>query len=125
MKFRKQRAIYLQIGDYICENILTGTYAPGEKIPSVREMAVSVEVNPNTVMRTYTDLQQKEILYNQRGIGFFVAHDAIEKVMEIKKRAFLKTDLPILFKTIELLNLQYEDLQVLYRKEEDKNENKQ
>jgi len=76
-------------------------------------------------MRTYTDLQQKEILYNQRGIGFFVAHDAIEKVMEIKKRAFLKTDLPILFKTIELLNLQYEDLQVLYRKEEDKNENKQ
>ena len=90
MKFRKQRAIYLQIGDYICENILTGTYAPGEKIPSVREMAVSVEVNPNTVMRTYTDIQQKEILYNQRGIGFFVAHDAIEKVMEIKKKSLSK-----------------------------------
>ena len=88
MKFRKQRAIYLQIGDYLCENILTGTYAPGDKIPSVRDMAVSVEVNPNTVMRTYTDLQQKGVLFNQRGIGFFVAEDAVENVMQMKKRAF-------------------------------------
>ena len=100
MKFRKQRAIYLQIGDYLCENILTGTYAPGDKIPSVRDMAVSVEVNPNTVMRTYMDLQQKGILFNQRGIGFFVADDAIEKILERKKREFFKADLPNFFKTI-------------------------
>ena len=122
MKFRKQRAIYLQIGDYLCENILTGTYAPGDKIPSVRDMAVSVEVNPNTVMRTYTDLQQKGILFNQRGIGFFVADDAVEKILEMKKREFFKADLPIFFKTIKLLNLQYEDLQALYQIEEAKNE---
>ena len=124
MKFRKQRAIYLQIGDYLCENILTSTYAPGDKIPSVRDMAVSVEVNPNTVMRTYTDLQQKGILFNQRGIGFFVADDAVEKILEMKKREFLKADLPDFFKTIRLLNLQYEDLQELYQIEEAKNESK-
>jgi GntR family transcriptional regulator len=122
MKFRKQRAIYLQIGDYLCENILTGTYAPGDKIPSVRDMAVRVEVNPNTVMRTYTDLQQKGILFNQRGIGFFVADDAVEKILEMKKREFLKAELPDFFKTIRLLNLQYEDLQELYKIEEAKNE---
>ncbi len=122
MKFRKQRAIYLQIGDYLCENILRSTYAPGDKIPSVREMAVSVEVNPNTVMRTYTDLQQKGILFNQRGIGFFVADDAVEKILEMKKREFFKADLPNFFKTIKLLNLQYEDLQELYQIEEAKNE---
>lgn len=120
MKFREQRAIYLQIGDYLCENILTGDYGPGDKIPSVREMAVSMEVNPNTVMRTYTDLQQKGILSNQRGIGFFVAEDAVEKVLQIKRNAFLKTDLPLFFKTIKLLNLEYEDLRTLYRREEDK-----
>ena len=124
MKFRKQRAIYLQIGDYLCENILTSTYAPADKIPSVRDMAVSVEVNPNTVMRTYTDLQQKGILFNQRGIGFFVADDAVEKILEMKKREFLKADLPDFFKTIRLLNLQYEDLQELYQIEEAKNESK-
>jgi GntR family transcriptional regulator len=122
MKFRKQRAIYLQIGDYLCENILTSTYAPGDKILSVREMAVSVEVNPNTVMRTYTDLQQKGILFNQRGIGFFVADDAVEKILEMKKREFVKEDVPNFFKTIRLLNLQYEDLQELYQIEEAKNE---
>ncbi len=122
MKFRKQRAIYLQIGDYLCENILTSTYDPGDKIPSVRDMAVRVEVNPNTVMRTYTDLQQKGILFNQRGIGFFVADDAVEKILEMKKREFLKAELPDFFKTIRLLNLQYEDLQELYQIEEAKNE---
>jgi len=124
MKFRKQRAIYLQIGDYICENILTGTYVPGDKIPSVRDMAVSVEVNPNTVMRTYTDLQLKGILFNQRGIGFFIADDAIEKILEMKKKDFFKADLPDFFKTIKLLNLQFEDLQALYQIEEEKNESK-
>jgi len=123
MKFRKQRAIYLQIGDYLCENILRRTYVPGDKIPSVREMAVSVEVNPNTVMRTYTDLQQKGILFNQRGIGFFVADDAVEKILGMKRREFFKADLPNFFKTIKLLNLQYEDLQELYQIEEAKNEN--
>jgi GntR family transcriptional regulator len=120
MKFHKQRAIYLQIGDYLCENILTGTYVPGDKIPSVRDMAVSVEVNPNTVMRTYTDLQQKGILFNQRGIGFYVAEDAVEKVREMNRREFFKIDLPKFFKTLKLLNLQYEELQELYRIEEDK-----
>ena len=124
MKFRKQRAIYLQIGDYLCENILTSTYVPGDKIPSVRDMAVRVEVNPNTVMRTYTDLQQKEILFNQRGIGFFVAEDAVEKILEMKKREFLKAELPIFFKTMRLLNLRYEDLPKLYQIEEAKNESK-
>jgi len=124
MKFRKQRAIYLQIGDYLCENILTGKYVSGDKIPSVRNMAVNVEVNPNTVMRTYTHLQQKGILFNQRGIGFFIADDVIEKILEMKKKEFFKDDLPDFFKTIKLLNLQFEDLQVLYEIEEDKYENK-
>ena len=124
MKFRKQRAIYLQIGEYLCEKILTSTYVPGDKIPSVRDMAVRVEVNPNTVMRTYTDLQQKEILFNQRGIGFFVADDAVEKILEMKKREFLKTEVPIFFKTLKLLGLQYENLQELCQIEEAKNESK-
>jgi len=124
MKFRKQQAIYLQIGDYLCEKILTSIYVPGDKIPSVRDMAVRVEVNPNTVMRTYTDLQQKEILFNQRGIGFFVADDAVEKILEMKKREFLKTEVPIFFKTLKLLDLQYENLQELCQIEEAKNESK-
>ena len=56
MDFEKKQAIYMQIGDHICENILSGRWNEGERLPSTREMAVSMEVNPNTVMRTYTYL---------------------------------------------------------------------
>ena len=114
MEFRKQQAIYLQIGDHICENILAGLWQRGEKLPSVREMAVSVAVNPNTVMRTYTDLMAKGILYNRRGIGFFVADDARKRIVAIKKNAFLATDLPRLFRTMALLGIGMADLQRYY-----------
>ena len=53
MEFGKDQAIYLQIADLICENILSGEWAAETKIPSVRELAINLEVNPNTVMRTY------------------------------------------------------------------------
>jgi len=63
--------IYLQIGEHLCDEIVNQKWRAGEKIPSVHEMTVRVEVNPNTVMRTYTDLEQKGILFNRRGIGLF------------------------------------------------------
>ncbi|HEV3326742.1 MAG TPA: GntR family transcriptional regulator, partial [Puia sp.] len=75
MQFRESQAIYLQIADYVCERILLKEWPPGDRVPSVRELAVLLEVNPNTVMRTYEFLQQQAILFNQRGIGFFAALD--------------------------------------------------
>jgi GntR family transcriptional regulator len=114
MDFSKKQAIYLQIGDLICENILSGKWKADEKIPSVREMAGSIEVNPNTVMRTYGYLQDKGIIYNQRGIGYFVAKDAFEKTRNMKKEDFINRDLPELFKTMDLLNIDFEDLKKYY-----------
>ena len=70
MQFRESRAIYLQIADYICERILLKQWKTDERIPAVRELAVQLEVNPNTVMRTYEFLQSQNIIQNQRGIGF-------------------------------------------------------
>jgi DNA-binding transcriptional regulator YhcF (GntR family) len=114
MQFRKQQAIYLQIGEHLCDSIVNGKWVAGEKIPSVREMAVRVEVNPNTVMRTYTDLEQKGILYNRRGIGFFVGDDAVDKILDIKREEFIKNDVPSLFKTMDLLGLKLKDLKRLH-----------
>ncbi len=114
MDFEKKQAIYLQIGDLICENILSGKWMADEKMPSVREMAGSIEVNPNTVMRTYAYLQDKGIIYNQRGIGYFVAEDAFEKTRNMKKEDFINRDLPELFKTMDLLNIDFEDLKKYY-----------
>jgi DNA-binding transcriptional regulator YhcF (GntR family) len=114
MDFEKKQAIYLQIGAHICENILTGIWNEGERLPSIREMAVGMEVNPNTVMRTYTYLQDRGIIYNKRGIGYFVADSAHENVLDIKRTDFIHAVLPSLFKTMDLLKIKFEDLEKYY-----------
>ena len=116
MDFEKKQAIYLQIGDHICENILTRRWAEGDRLPSVREMAVGIEVNPNTVMRTYSYLQDMGIIFNKRGIGYFVADHAYEKTLDLKKRNFINRELPHVFRTMDLLSLTFDDLEDLYRK---------
>ena len=110
MEFREDQAIYLQIADHFFENILLEKWKPGDRIPSVREMAVNIEVNPNTVMRTFTYLQDKGIIYNKRGIGYFVADDGLEKTLVLKKEDFVNRELPKVFKAMQLLNLSIDDL---------------
>ena len=75
MEFRKQKPIYLQIADRLMEQILSGDPAAEERMPSVRDVAASMGVNPNTVMRTFDYLQGEEIIYNRRGVGYYVAPD--------------------------------------------------
>ncbi|HEV2355272.1 MAG TPA: GntR family transcriptional regulator, partial [Puia sp.] len=84
MEFRDNEAIYLQIAGLVCENILTGKWLPGEKILSVRDLAVELEVNPNTVMRSYELLQEQGIVFNKRGQGLFVAGDGLERVVAFR-----------------------------------------
>lgn len=116
MDFKKSQTIYMQIADFIGENILSEKIKAGDKIQSVREMAASIQVNPNTVMRTYSYLQEREIIFNKRGIGYFVAEDAAEKLKEIKKADFIQNYLPELFRNMDLLNLDFKDLQEIYQK---------
>ena len=80
MNFKESKAIYLQIADRICDEILLGQFAEEERIPSVREYATVVEVNANTVMRSFDYLQSQNIIYNKRGIGYFVATGARELI---------------------------------------------
>lgn len=114
MEFTNQQPIYLQIAEMICEQILSKKFREDERIPSVREMAVQLEVNPNTVMRTYEFLQGKEIINNKRGIGYFVSADGICKATDQLKTEFLQSELPRLFRTARLLNIPFEELQKQY-----------
>jgi GntR family transcriptional regulator len=115
MEFRDNKAIYLQIAEYVCEHILLGKWKIEEKVPSVRELAVALEVNPNTVMRTYELLQTKNIINNKRGIGFFVAEDAESQVKTYKKLQFMEDDLPGVFRNIYLLNIGFDELEARYK----------
>jgi len=116
MEFGDSNAIYLQIADQLCENILLNKWNPGDRIPSVRELAVSIEVNPNTVMRTFNYLQDKGIIYNKRGIGYFVSDDGFEKTMDLRKEDFVNHELPKFFKAMSLLNLNMDDVNTYYKK---------
>jgi len=114
MEFRESRPIYAQIADRIGEDILKGVWAERGRIPSVRELAVSLEVNPNTVMRAYTTLQDREIIYNQRGRGYFVAPGAVERIRGWKRERFISRELPAVFDAMALLDMSLDDLARLY-----------
>jgi DNA-binding transcriptional regulator YhcF (GntR family) len=115
MEFRDNEAIYLQIAGYVNENILLGKWPPESKIPSVRELAGELQVNPNTVMRSYEFLQNLQIIQNKRGIGFFISDDSLEKVKLYKKEKFLDGELPAFFKNIYLLDIDLEEITKRYK----------
>ncbi len=123
MDFKKSQTIYMQIADFICENILSEKIKAGEKIQSVREMAASIQVNPNTVMRTYSYLQEQEIIFNKRGIGYFVSEDAAQKMKTIRKETFIQNYLPELFKMMKLLGLDFQDLERIQKEQENGHSN--
>jgi len=114
MDFKDNEAIYLQIAGYVSELILRGKWPPDFKIPSVRELAADLQVNPNTVMRTYELLQTQEVLYNKRGIGFFVAPAAAEQVLAQRRARFLTQELPDVFTTMRLLGIGLPEVQRRY-----------
>ena len=114
MDFKDNEAIYLQIAGYVSELILRGKWPPDFKIPSVRELAADLQVNPNTVMRTYELLQSQEVLYNKRGIGFFVAPAAAEQVLAQRRARFLTQELPDVFATRRLLGIGLPEVQRRY-----------
>lgn len=105
MDFSSNKPIYIQIADNICDRILSGEMTPGSRIPSVREWGASIGVNPNTVARSYEILTDRQVIYNQRGIGFFVADDGAEKVLEAERKRFLEEELPAFASRAALLGL--------------------
>lgn len=114
MEFKEKQAIYLQIADYVCDHILSGQWKAGERLLSVRELAVKLEVNPNTVMRTYDALLKQNILLNKRGIGFFVDNEAVNRIIQFRKQRFMHEELPLFIKNIHLLQIGWDEIEIKY-----------
>lgn len=114
MEFIENQPIYMQIADNFCENILLEKWKSNERIPSVRDIAVTMEVNPNTAMRAFVYLQEKDIIYNKRGIGYFVAEEGYQKALELKRDEFIQRDLPVLMRTMKLLDISCNEMEALY-----------
>ena len=105
MDFHRDKPIYLQIADTLCESILCGTLKAEDRIPSVREYGAQIGVNPNTVMRTYEKLTDDGIIYNKRGIGYFVADDARDTVLATQRKDFIEKEVPAIRQRMQLLGL--------------------
>ncbi|WP_405205661.1 GntR family transcriptional regulator [Aquimarina sp. LLG6339-5] len=114
MDFDNSKPIYLQIVDFFYENILARKWKEDERIPSVREIAVMVEVNPNTAIRAFNHLQDEKVIYNKRGIGYFVLEDGYQTVLDIKRKEFMEELLPDVFKKMKLLDIQFEEFKNTY-----------
>ncbi|MCM1313227.1 MAG: GntR family transcriptional regulator [Bacteroides sp.] len=118
MDFKEKKAIYLQIAEMLCDEILLGKYKEEERIPSVREYATTVEVNANTVVRTYEWLQMQEIIFTKRGLGYFVAHGARETIATMRRKEFLNESLPEVFRTMRTLGISMEEVTERFNKYE-------
>jgi DNA-binding transcriptional regulator YhcF (GntR family) len=113
MEFQSNKGIFQQIADTLSHRILEGKLPPGERVPSVRDLAAEFEVNRNTLLRTYSILEDASIIVNKRGIGFFVADNAIELIMENEKKAFFANDLPDFMQKVKVLKISSSELQEL------------
>ncbi|NIG55666.1 GntR family transcriptional regulator [Chitinophaga sp. Cy-1792] len=114
MVFNDRTALYLQIALYMCEQILLKKWKPEEKVLSIRDLGDLIEISPNTVQRAYDFLQQRNIIINKRGIGFFVAPDAEEHILLFRREQFMENELPEMLRNLYLLKIDMKQVNALY-----------
>ena len=117
--FTNDKPIFQQMADRMCEEILTGRYQDDERIPSVREYAVLLEVNTNTAVKAYEQLARENIIYNKRGMGYYVTTGAREHILQERRKAFMGQTLPELFRQMTLLDVDIKDVDEAWEKERD------
>ena len=114
MEFKENPAIYIQIAEYVCEQILLKKWKLGDKLISIRDLAIEMEVNPNTVQRAYDFLQQRDIITNKRGVGYFIEEDATDRILTFRREQFIENELPVFMRNIFLLKIDFKDIKALF-----------
>lgn len=115
MNFKPNKPIYLQIVDFCFAKIMTKEWAENERIPSVRELGVLLQVNPNTAMRAFDYMQSENIIYSKRGMGYYVQLNADKQIKNIQKIEFFEQILPETFKAIDLLEININEIVEKYK----------
>ena len=110
MEYNEHKPIYLQNIDLMQEKIVRGEWPEEERIPSVREMGAMVGVNPNTIVRSYQLLEAQEIIYNKRGMGYYVKGGAVVRIKDNVKKEFIENELPQFKSKAAMLGITKEEL---------------
>jgi len=114
MEFKENPAIYIQIAEYVCEQILLKKWKLGDRLISIRDLAVNMEVNPNTVQRAYDFLQQRDIITNKRGVGYFIEDDAMERILNFRREQFIENEMPVFMRNIFLLKIDFKEIKTWF-----------
>lgn len=114
MDFKADRPIFRQIVDVCHGRILSGQWAPGGRVPSVRELSVELAVNSHTALKAYDVLQTEGVIEARRGLGFYLTLDAIDKVAQVRRAEFFDNTLPELFRQMESLGITIEEILTHY-----------
>ncbi len=116
MNFTNDKPIYIQMADRLMDEILADKFKDDDRIPSVREYAVLLEVNTNTAVKAYDELSRANVIYNKRGLGYFVTPGAKNQILKERKKAFMKERLPELFRQMRLLDIDIKDVDEAWAK---------
>lgn len=108
--FRGGQGVYQQIADYCIDRVLRQEWPEGVQIPSVRQLAAEVGVNPNTVQRAYGHLQELGIVETRRGLGVFVHPSGADNARILRRDEFKTYQLPELVRTLRLLDMSLAEL---------------
>ena len=114
--FSQDKPIYLQISDRICDEILAGTYADDMRIPSVRDYGSLLQVNTNTAVKAYEQLARDGIIYQRRGMGYFVTAGARDRITAQRREQLMQATLVKLFEDMKLLDISIDDVVKEYNK---------
>ncbi len=121
MRFNPDIAIFQQIADQLTDEILEGRLHPGDRLPSARELAVTLEVNPNTAARALQVLADDGVARPERGTGYFVDEQALKRARASRRETFIQTQIPHLARTLNQLGISRQELlEILQREEESK-----
>ncbi len=110
MKFSDSGAIFEQIAGLLKEEIASGKRAEGDRLPSARELAASLQVNPNTAARALQVLADAGYARLERGSGYFVAQGGRSRLRSDRRQAFMERDLPHFFRAMESVGLDISDI---------------
>lgn len=119
MTFTNDKPIFQQMADRLEDEILADTYHDDDRIPSVREYAVMLEVNTNTAVKAYEQLARENIIYNKRGMGYFVTPGARKQILKERRQTFLQQKLPELFRQMRLLEIEWNDVNEAWLKNQE------
>jgi len=110
LEWKEDQPIYRQLRDKVAAQIIKGSIKEGEPLPSVRTVAVDLQINPLTASKAYQELVDEDLVEKKRGLGMYVVKGAQKKLLNLEKKKFLEEEWPVIQARVTSLGLDVKDL---------------